>query len=228
MFETRGLTVVEALVVLIILLVLVVVAVPTLRAGRRADNERRGAAALRQIANAEAAFRSQDSDNNGRNDYWTGDVSGLYRIAPSASADPIKLIDYDTALADGRRLRELRPGEPFSFRTDALPNEASRALSGYHFQTLESFETRDAVNQPLNDGTGHHAERFGFIAYPESYGSSGQLCWMISESGLLYVRNPRTNAFILGKPPTAKLRPALETDYTEIPLDPAAAGWQKQ
>lgn len=228
MGTTRGLTAIEAIIVVMLLLIVAAVAIPTLRAGRRAENERQAARALRQIAAAEASFRSEDSDRNGRHDYWTGDVSGLYRIAPSGSAEPIRLIPVDTALADGRRLRQPPRGQPFTFFKDALPDEASKPFSGYYFQTLETFETNDAANQPFNDGTGLHSDRFGFLAYPEAYGSSGQLCWIVGESGVLYVRNPRTGAFILGHPPTAKLRPISDTDYTEYPLDPVAAGWQKE
>src|SRR5258708_732588 len=59
---------------------IIVFGVLTLRSADRASNERIASTTLKQFTSAEAEFRANDRDRNGVNDFWTGDVSGLYSL----------------------------------------------------------------------------------------------------------------------------------------------------
>jgi hypothetical protein len=82
-----------------------------------------------------------------------------------------------------------------------------KARSGYLFVALESCEVEVGKWKPYHDGSGRSDARYGFCAYPERYGVSGRLTFIISESGTVYRKDTG------GKPPAG------------YPMDPVAAGW---
>ena len=55
---------------------------------------------LKTIASAQADFRGNDRDGNGRQDFWRDDIAGLYTIVPVGSQEAIKLIELSVAGAD--------------------------------------------------------------------------------------------------------------------------------
>src|ERR1043165_4520972 len=104
----KGMRLMEWLIILGIILLICAIAVPGLMSSRRAENERNASTSLKTLSSSEADFRANDRDWNQVNDFWTGDVKGLYtmtaaavRGAGTAPKDPpIKLIEIETAAAD--------------------------------------------------------------------------------------------------------------------------------
>jgi hypothetical protein len=85
---------------------------------------RTASGSLKTIASAQADFRVNDRDGNGRNDFWRGDIAGLYTV--KTNGQEIRLIELSVALADDRPLVDLRlwgtPGPKAGFRIRALPH----------------------------------------------------------------------------------------------------------
>jgi len=71
---------------------------------RSGSNERSASTSLKTITSAQADFRANDRDWNHVNDYWRGDIAGLYALKSLADPDgpPIKLIELSVAGADDR------------------------------------------------------------------------------------------------------------------------------
>ncbi len=129
----------------------------------RNANERSMEAAVKSLAAAEAAFRALDADANGIQDFWTGDVAGLFRFG---------LIDRGMAMAD------LRPIVPLCTRP--VPRD------GYYYLALDvdaSVDPPDPYRQVTDAASGavHHRDRFGFIAIPARYGVTGFPTVIINE-----------------------------------------------
>ena len=137
---------------------LVALAIPPFVSSRRASNEREAATLLKTLASAEADFRANDRDANGVNDFWTGDVTGLYSL--KASGRELRLIERSVAEADSCPIRML--GWPY------------RPHRGFYFQALEADDNENGEtyfqntggNRPMGDV--HHLSKFGFGAYPAS------------------------------------------------------------
>lgn len=89
---------------------------------------RNASGVLRTIASAQADFRANDRDGNGLNDFWRGDIAGLYTL--KKGGQEIRLIELSVALADDRPLVPLDPwGTPAAkagFRIRALPHADER------------------------------------------------------------------------------------------------------
>lgn len=68
------------------------------------SHERNASASLKTLATAEADFRANDRDGNGRNDYWRSDVAGLFTLIPKGGTDrdAIRLIEVSITAADDR------------------------------------------------------------------------------------------------------------------------------
>lgn len=154
---------------------IIAVTIGRLRASDRASNERAASMALRELASAEDAFRTDDRDRNGVHDFWTGDVSGLYSLDPGAGA--LKLIPREIAEADAAPLKPLVPA-PVPFK-------------GYLFRVLEADHAEsDPGNQRYQQDTGgeppmgkvHHLRKFGVIAYPARFGTDGKYSFLVSET----------------------------------------------
>src|SRR6185369_7605477 len=52
--------------------------------GRHGSTERNSSTSLKTLSSAEADFRANDRDWNHVNDFWTGNVSGLYTMTSAA------------------------------------------------------------------------------------------------------------------------------------------------
>ena len=160
---------------------IVPVSVVFLRSADRASNERNASTAIKMLTSAEADFRANDRDQNGVNDFWTGDVSGLYSL--DVGAGPLKLIPREIAEADAAPLKPLVP-TPVPFK-------------GYLFRVLEVDRSeKDPKEQRYQQDTGgnppmgkvHHTGKFGFIAYPARYGETGSFSFMVNESNTVFRR----------------------------------------
>ena len=152
------------IVLLLVAGLAVAIAVPGLLSSRRASNERSASAILKTLASAEADFRGNDRDGNGVQEFWTGDVSGLYHLLPAGGGTPLQLITRELAEAD--------PTHP-----NAKP------LVGYWFVAMDVDET----GQPYRQGPGQnrHLTKFAFCAYPASR-ASGRTMFFINEGNTIF------------------------------------------
>ena len=141
---------------------------PGRQASQQASNERNAATSLKTLTSAEADFRFNDRDGNGVNDFWTGDVAGLYQWG---------LIERGVAEADTNPLVPLVP-KPIPFH-------------GYYFEAL-SFDNSVIPPEPYRQDTDkksgrvHHLERFGFVAYPADSDSTGKYYFLVNENNSVF------------------------------------------
>jgi len=113
------------------------------------------------IANAQYNFRYNDSDKNGKADYWRADVAGLYKFA---------LIELPTALADDRARTDLSP----SSKAAGLP----MADSGYYVRALRFEDEADDRRSP---------DCYAICTFPSSL-SAGSSMFIVSHERIHYGR----------------------------------------
>lgn len=164
---------------------------PELMSGRTLANEISAVASLRNIAKAEAVWRQQDADGNGQEDYWTYDVSGLYRILRADGLTKCEFIPLDIASADAS------PADAEIFGDSRLAQRLSaKTMSkyGYLFEAMAYDESGELYNQEMiNNIPAANKTKFAFIAYPETYGKTGSKIFIINESGTVYETDPGSN-----------------------------------
>jgi outer membrane lipoprotein-sorting protein len=149
-----------------------------------ASNERNASASLKTLATAEADFRANDRDNNHVNDFWTGDVAGLYTVVPAGGKEPIKLIELSVAAADGA------PLEDGAAITKLAPRSPK---AGYYFRVMTSDKS-SGTSEPYQTDTGgtpnrgklFHTSAFGFCAYPAEYSEGGLRTFIINEGNTVF------------------------------------------
>jgi hypothetical protein len=126
----------------------------------------RRSSSLRELVSAQADFRANDRDGNGVQDFWRGDVSGLYRIL-DRNGTPIKLTPYSQALADAR---------PLDFPGGSLG--PARPLGGFLYRAIphEGEKTPDP-------------NRFAFVAYPAEYPHHARWTYIIDENNTIVRRD---------------------------------------
>jgi len=115
---------------------------------------------LKTLASAQAEFRANDRDGNGKPDFWRGDVAGLYRIKSS------KLIEISVAAADDR------PTEPIETLTPRAPK------SGYWFRAIR--HAGETAPDPA---------RFAFCAFPARYPTTGRWTFILDEGNTVFRRD---------------------------------------
>ena len=143
------------------------------------QNERAAYHALRSLASANADFRATDRDGNQVNDFWTGDVAGLYYLRPNTGKEDaeIRLIPREIAEADAAPLKPLVP-TPVPYRGYLF-----RALDEVEFLqgTDERFYKVDTGGKPPM-GKVHNMSKFGFVAFPIDYPRTGRTTFLIDEN----------------------------------------------
>lgn len=126
----------------------------------RMTGERHAVNSLKAIATAQAEFQANDRDGNGRNDYWRGDIAGLW--AMRVDGRKLMLIDPVTAAADDRPLpvhaREITKG----------------SRSGYRFRALRFADEKEP-----------DPRRFAVLAYPEDL-ETGRSLFIITQDYTVY------------------------------------------
>jgi general secretion pathway protein G len=164
---------------------------PSLAPGQSIGDERLAAAALKSLTSAQADFRANDRDNNHVNDFWTGDVAGLYTMVPRGSKQMIKLIELDLAAADGAPLDE-----------EALAKLAERQpKAGYWFRAMQKDNSQNPPAEYLQATTPggaktYNTSMFGFVAYPAEYGVTGVRTYIVNENNTLFWKDTQGEAVL--------------------------------
>jgi type II secretory pathway pseudopilin PulG len=192
----KGLRLIEWLIILGIVLVICAIAIPGFLSSHRAQNERNASTSLKTLSSAEADFRANDRDWNHVNDFWTGDVKGLYTMTSAAEKGagtspkdpPIKLIELSVALADADQNFIPAGGE------NMLLPQPSTAKAGYWYAALildltlkdteEATYKRDTGGTP-SMGKCHNTSKFGFSAVPDG-SSSGKFVFVVNENNTIF------------------------------------------
>lgn len=234
--QNRGFTLIELMIVIAIIAIIAAIAIPGLLSSIRAANERSAATSLKTLSTGEADFRANDRDWNHVNDYWTGNVAGLYTMTSAAVAgsnatsttDPaIKLIELSLAGAEADPTTPVAGGENANLTSFTV----SSAKAGYWFLALTADNTlagsaemtyrQDTGGVPPM-GTVHNTSKFGFLAFPDST-SSGKFIFIINENNVVY--RSATSGFSrpAGNPPGLLVAP-----YNAWPDDTALKSyWSK-
>ncbi len=133
---------------------------------------------LKTVTSAEADFRANDRDSNGRQDFWTGDVQGLYGLIPKGGTAPIKLIEYSIARSDGDPLLGVYPPIPEA----PYPKIGAWTAALREDRSVTPSERYRSPNAPLN------TDRFGFILYPDDYIGGNRWAYIVNENNTVFRR----------------------------------------
>lgn len=123
-----------------------------------------GIASLKTICTAQYDFRSNDRDRDGEQNFWTGDIAGLYALSPGNDPQgyPLRLIELSIATADADPVTDLsHVGNP-------APS------SGFWYR---AFDRRGGTN-PYS--------QFAACAFPARYGDPWRDTFIISEDTVIY------------------------------------------
>ncbi len=150
---------------ILIVLVILAIAIPGIIQSRRATGERNAPASLKSIATAQADFRANDRDGNGKPEFWRADIAGLY-AGKDKEGRPVKLIDLSVAAADDRAVVDMAPHAPLAPKAGvwyrALRHEGEMALD---------------------------PDRFAACAFPADYPSTGRWTYIIDENNVIYLKD---------------------------------------
>ena len=212
----KGFTLIELMIVIVIIAIIAAIAIPALLASQRASNERNASASLKTVATAEADFHANDRDGDKLQNFWVGDVAGLYCIPTGTTTVPNKLIEISIASADIDDDGSLYASDITSFATIG-------PKAGYWYQVLISdASSGTAVAYGSAGGSGGGAtgnnfnnSAFGFLAFPDVFPNSGKVAFIINENNTQFKRQM-----------TATLKPASgpgnkvgNADYDTWPTD---------
>lgn len=180
--------------------------------GAHASQERNASTSLKTLASAEADFRANDRDGNQVNDFWTGDVAGLYTLKQKGVS--IKLIELSVALADAAPLEKGAAADMIPALSDF---GAPAPKAGYWFRAMAKDGSLnppeilqvDTGGTPLM-GKVHNTSRFGYCAYPAEYGSSGVRTFILNENNTIFWKDTQGEP-VLDWPTDAELAAEWKT-----------------
>lgn len=212
----RALTLVELTMVMGVAAIILALVVPVYLRSRLAANEVSCVASLREVLRTETIWQQNDHDRNGVADYWTGDLSGMYRVErpvplPSREEDPtgeqrrasrayVECLSETLAAADeapvgGGEFIEgaVLPGG--ALRAAAvLTHKRSEPKSGYWLASLDldygSYPEGPFAADP--DGNGQFwssTSRFAFRGRPAAYRRTGVNFFILNHAGVVYVQD---------------------------------------
>ena len=197
----KGFTLIELMIVIAIIAIIAAIAIPGLLAAQRSSNERNASASLKTVATAEADFRSNDRDNDRSQNYWVGNLYGLFALCPStngsatptgANIDPtlmIKLVEPSLATADGNVAATTIGAVTVGAAVGTLSPKAS-----YVYRSFAQYMTAAATNYATLGGisawgSNFNFGKFGFMAFPTSYGAGRQV-FIMDESITIFRGDP--------------------------------------
>jgi len=164
--------------------------IPPFLSGRISANETSAIGTLKQLASNEAIWQQQDPDRNGTRDFWTYDVSCLYRIYRPDGENKTAFIPLDNARADAKPApygqKDFFGNLPQIEIWDIITPQLK---SGYFFRAMLTDENGIVYNQNSvgsNKILATNAKKFAFVAYPDKYGLSGYNTFIVNETGIIY------------------------------------------
>jgi hypothetical protein len=164
------------------------IAIPGLLSSQRFANERNASASLKTICTAEMDFRANDRDGNGVNDFWTGDVSGLFCLRPPDAGGPLGLIEISVAAADGAPVMGRVPAD----RKAGL-STSSHPKAGYFFRAMKEDESGEPYGRDTEGrkslGPYYNLAGFAFCAHPAKYPSSGRQTFIVNEGAVVWKKD---------------------------------------
>lgn len=217
----KGFTLIELMIVIAIIAIIAAIAIPGILAATRAANERNASASLKQFVSIQITFKSSNSDNDQYSDYWTSDVAGLYYTNPvsnQTASTMIKMIELSVALADAD------PAANYGGSWGVAAHSGS-SKAGYWYHHMDRYQTAAATF--VNYITDASTDRWGIIAAPNTYPSSGKLAFIVNEEGTMWKRDVQDDAAVWSTKPTSPAQdPAavFVTDYGTYPLNPQSNG----
>ncbi len=179
---------------------------------------------LKEVVAAETKVRDGDLDGNGAADYWTGDWSGLARLA-NAEGKPVALIPLEAAAAD---LRPLPPSAEGSARPALAAAAPPAPWNGYRFAALvldEAGVSLAADGPDADANAWENPKKFAFIALPAEYGVTGWLTLVVSEDGQVWGRDlgEATGREVASGPPSAEESAAIAAALRDLGADAVEA-----
>jgi hypothetical protein len=138
------------------------------------------------LKEAQAKWKGMDYDRNGIKDYWTYDVSCLYRMK-DMDGNSVKAIDIQFAKADTSPT-----GDDVFVGVGHIQKSlvaTPTAYSGYHYRAMLYDENGIPYNQNTVSETkvkATNSTKWAIVAYPEYYGTSGYSTFIINQEGIIY------------------------------------------
>jgi len=139
----------------------------------RHGGERNPSTSLKTITSAQADFRANDRDGDGINQFWRGDIAGLYALIPRNAPPPppdrtfdsaIKLIELSVAAADDRPVLDIGR---YAVRSPK---------AGYRFRALLHEEEKTPDPQ-----------RFAACAFPDTP-EAGRWTFIVDENNTIFCK----------------------------------------
>ncbi len=201
MRKNGGFTLIELMIVIAIIAIIAAIAIPGLLSSQRASNERNAAASLKTITVAEVDFRSNDRDNNKINDFWTGDVAGLYGVCPPDTDEMVKLLEISVAGADHNAVNGGSTAPAATATTGIYAGQTFYATrspkAGYWYRALTTDETGVTYQVASGSSTGltgafFNTSKFGFQTYPDSR-SAGRNVFIVNEGNTIFKRGVKSS-----------------------------------
>ncbi|HXX92898.1 MAG TPA: DUF2950 family protein, partial [Planctomycetota bacterium] len=135
-----------------------------------------------------------------------------YRI--DAGGGALRLIEVSVATADARACVPLDKAGRLA---GVAKEHASKLVAagppapkaGYWFSVVEKYQDEKGTAVKYDEGNGRNLSRFGFYAYPDAYGKSGKMTFMLNEENVIWRKD------LAGKMLDA------------FPSDPEKAGWTR-
>ena len=182
----NGLSLWEFLTVILILVAIGAFAIPMLFSSKITRCGNTPAVSLKSLSATQATWYTSDTDRNGVKDYWMADISGFYRVL-NAGGNPVANIDISFAKSDYNPVAA-GAGTPTVDVAVVTVANTPQPKSGYYFAAFINDENGKPYRQDLNgDGSAYeNASKYAFMCFPEKYGSTGMMSFIISEAGTIY------------------------------------------